>query len=97
MLQNLQVSFCGQNTLLIRINKLKLYDQSNWRLPTITELSLIYNYRENLDLKITLPVWSSTQPKKFFVNVLDFKTGEIKEHKRDFDNRKCALIIVSEK
>lgn len=80
------------------LNSYKLYNKTIWKLPTILELEQLYKHRTHLGLKPNLPVWSSTEPKKFFVNVLDFETGEIKEWKKwanTFDERKGSVIIVA--
>ncbi|GGE15536.1 hypothetical protein [Psychroflexus salis] len=79
-------------------NKFKLHNKSNWRLPSIIELGQLYKHRESLNLSPELPVWSSTEPKKFFVNVLDFQTGEISEWKKyanAFDKRRGTIILIS--
>jgi hypothetical protein len=87
------------NSFLKSLNKFKLYNKTNWRLPSIIELDQIYKHRDSLNISPELPVWSLTEPKKFFVNVLDFKTGEILEWKKyanAFDERRGNIILISD-
>lgn len=87
------------DSFLKSLNKFKLYNKTNWRLPSIIELEQIYKHRDSLNISPELPVWSLTEPKKFFVNVLDFKTGKILEWKKyasAFDKRKGSIILISE-
>jgi hypothetical protein len=79
-------------------NKLNVFGINNWRLPNILELQQIFNKRNAFNIKPAQFVWSSTEPKKFFVNVLDFKTGEVREWKKRanaFDERKGSVILIS--
>ena len=79
-------------------NKLNVFGISNWRLPSILELQQIHNKRNAFNIKAEQFVWSATEPKKFFVNVLDFKTGEVREWKKRanaFDDRRGSVIIIS--
>jgi hypothetical protein len=79
------------------LNHLQLYNKSTWRLPSILELEQIYKQKEVLNIHPELPIWSSTEPKKFFVNVLDFNSGEIKERKKTsyLDTINGSVILVS--
>jgi hypothetical protein len=88
------------DSFLKSINQFKLYNKTNWRLPSIIELEQIYKHRDSLNISSELPVWSLTEPKKFFVNVLDFKTGKILEWKKyasALDHRRGNVVFISEK
>ncbi len=86
-------------SFLKSLNKFKLYNKSNWRLPSFIELEQLFKYRESLNLSPELPVWSSTESKKFFVNVLDFQTGEISEWKKyasALDHSRGNIVLISD-
>lgn len=79
-------------------NRLNVFGINNWRLPNILELQQIYNKRHAFNIKEEHFVWSSTEPKRFFVNVLEFKTGEVREWKKRanaFDERRAGVILIS--
>jgi hypothetical protein len=80
------------------LNHLQLYKKSTWRLPSILELEQLYKQKEVLNIHPELSVWSSTEPKKFFVNVLDFNSGEIKERKKTSSLNRItgSVILVSD-
>ena len=87
------------DSFLKSLNKFNLYNKTNWRLPSIIELEQIYKHRDSLNISPELPVWSLTEPKKFFVNVLDFKTGEVLEWKKyasAFDERRGNIVLISD-
>ncbi len=80
------------------LNHLQLYNKSTWRLPSILELEQLYKHKELFNIQSELSIWSSTEPKKFFVNVLDFNSGEIKERKKTSYLNKITggVILVSD-
>ena len=80
------------------LNQLQLYNKSTWRLPSILELEQLYKHKELFNIQSELSIWSSTEPKKFFVNVLDFNSGEIKERKKTSYLNKITggVILVSD-
>lgn len=87
------------DSFLKSLNQFKLHNKTNWRLPSIIEIEQIYKNRDSLNISPELPVWSLTESKKFFVNVLDFKTGEILEWKKyasALDHRKGNVVFISE-
>lgn len=79
-------------------NKASLFDTDNWRLPMIEELSQIYQARETLGIHFKGLVWSSTIERKFFVQVMDFSSGEVVQIKKfnHMDDRRASLFLLAE-
>lgn len=74
--------FLYSDEMVNMFNQTQLFQISNWRLPTIEELERIHNTKEALGISIQEPIWTSTIERKFFVQVIDFKTGEISQIKK---------------
>lgn len=79
-------------------NKASLFDKDNWRLPMIEELSEIYQAKETLGIHFKGLVWSSTIERKFFVQVMDFSSGEVVQIKKfnHMDDRRASLFLLAE-
>lgn len=79
-------------------NKGALFDTDNWRLPMIKELFQIFQARETLGINFKGLFWSSTIERKFFVQVMDFSTGEVVQIKKynHMDDRKAGLFLLAE-
>lgn len=79
-------------------NKGALFDTDNWRLPMIKELFQIFQARETLGINFKGLFWSSTIERKFFVQVMDFSTGEVVQIKKynHMDDSKAGLFLLAE-
>jgi hypothetical protein len=82
--------------LINSLNTLNFSNRSDWKLPTISDLEVIYQNKSHLELPNLSWVWTSSEEKNYNAYKLNFLTGE-KYHCNkisDYKETKSGVLLI---
>ncbi len=92
MVQKEDLGHVGWNAAAIMCANSTVADYTDWRLPTIDELMVLYNNRDYIGNFINSCYWSSTKPYTDAAYVIDFGSGSVFYRDIDIYNYRVRAV-----